>query len=238
VVRLNKYIARAGVCSRRKADEMTVCGNVKINGKVVTAPGADVGDGDIVEVNGFVVAPTKKPVYVLLNKPKGYITTVKDEFGRPTVMELTGDIEGRLFPVGRLDADTTGLLIMTNDGDFANAVAHPAHEMRKTYRARVEGVLSGERAARLRNGVEVDGRMTSPADVSLVRQSSAGAVVDISIHEGRNRQVRKMFASVGNKVIGLQRTAIGDIRLGGLKPGHWRKLTRPEIDSLTGNKGE
>jgi 23S rRNA pseudouridine2605 synthase len=237
-VRLNKYIAHAGVCSRRKADELTACGNVKINGEVVTGPGANVGDDDVVEVNGIVVAPVKKSVYILLNKPKGYITTVSDEFGRPTVMELTGDIEGRIFPVGRLDADTTGLLIMTNDGDFANAVAHPAHEMRKTYRARVAGAISKERLARLRGGVNVDGRTTAPADVALVRQSAAGAVVEISIHEGRNRQVRKMFMAIGNKVIDLQRTAIGDIRIGGLKPGHWRKLTKSEIDSLIGNKGE
>jgi 23S rRNA pseudouridine2605 synthase len=235
---LNKYIARAGVCSRRKADELTLRGDVKINGKVIKTPGADIGDGDVVEVNGRAVAPVRKSVYILLNKPKGYITTVSDEFGRPTVMELTGDIEGRVFPVGRLDADTTGMLIMTNDGDFANAVAHPAGEMRKTYRARVNGAVSKERLARLRRGVNVDGRMTAPADVTLVRQSAAGAVVDIAIHEGRNRQVRKMFDAVGNKVIDLQRTAIGDIRIGGLKPGHWRKLSKSEIDSLIGNKGE
>jgi 23S rRNA pseudouridine2605 synthase len=237
-VRLNKYIARAGVCSRRKADELTVRGNVKINGEVIKTPGADVGDGDVVEVNGRVVAPAEKSVYILLNKPKGYITTAKDEFDRPTVMELTGDIEWRIFPVGRLDAETTGLLVMTNDGDFANAVAHPAGGMRKTYRARVAGAISKERLARLRRGVNVDGRMTAPADVTLVRQSAAGAVVDIAIREGRNRQVRKMFAAVGNKVIDLQRTAIGDIRIGGLKSGHWRKLTKSEIDSLIGNKGE
>ncbi|MDR1292242.1 MAG: rRNA pseudouridine synthase [Clostridiales Family XIII bacterium] len=237
-MRLNKYIARAGVCSRRKADELTLRGDVKINGKVIKTPGADIGDGDVVEVNGRAVAPVRKSVYILLNKPKGYITTVSDEFGRPTVMELTGDIEGRVFPVGRLDADTTGMLIMTNDGDFANAVAHPAGEMRKTYRARVNGAVSKERLARLRRGVNVDGRMTAPADVTLVRQSAAGAVVDIAIHEGRNRQVRKMFDAVGNKVIDLQRTAIGDIRIGGLKPGHWRKLSKSEIDSLIGNKGE
>jgi 23S rRNA pseudouridine2605 synthase len=237
-VRLNKYIARAGVCSRRKADELTVSGNVKINGEVIMTPGADVGDDDVVEVSGRVVAPSRKSVYILLNKPKGYITTVSDEFDRPTVMELTGDIEGRIFPVGRLDADTTGLLIMTNDGDFANAVAHPAREMRKTYRARVEGAISKERLARLRSGVNVDGHMTAPAEVTLVRQSASGAVVDLVIHEGRNRQVRKMFIAVGNKVIDLQRTAIGGIRIGGLKTGHWRKLTKSEIDSLIGNKGE
>ncbi|MDR2163421.1 MAG: rRNA pseudouridine synthase [Clostridiales Family XIII bacterium] len=237
-MRLNKYIARAGVCSRRRADELTANGNVKINGNLVTSPGVDVGERDIVEVNGRVIAPPKKFVYILLNKPKGYITTVRDDRGRPTVMELTQDIDERVFPVGRLDADTTGLLIMTNDGDFAQTVAHPGHEVHKTYRARVAGVISKEKLAKLRRGVELDGRLTAPAYAELVRQSHSNAVVDISIREGRNRQVRKMFAAVGSKVIDLQRTAIGEILLGGLKTGHWRKLSKAEIDSLLGNKGE
>jgi 23S rRNA pseudouridine2605 synthase len=179
-----------------------------------------------------VVTPAKKSVYILLNKPKGYITTASDERGRPTVMELASGIEERVFPVGRLDADTTGLLIMTNDGDFAQAVSHPGHEVSKTYRARVAGVVSRERLARLRRGVEIDGRVTAPADATLVRQTKDSAVVDIRIREGRNRQVRKMFAAVGNKVLDLQRTAIGEIRLGELKPGHWRKLSKTEIDLL------
>jgi 23S rRNA pseudouridine2605 synthase len=237
-MRLNTYIAAAGVCGRRGADELTIHGNVKINGRVVKTPGVDVGEEDVVEVNGRVVKPAKHAVYLLLNKPKGYITTVSDERGRPTVMELVSGIDARLFPVGRLDADTTGLLIMTNDGDFAQAVAHPQREVGKTYRARVEGAISNERLAKLRRGVEVDGRVTAPAEVTLVRQSASGAVVDIRIHEGRNRQVRKMFAAVGNKVLDLQRMAIGDIRIGGLKPGHWRKLRKAEIDSLLDNKGQ
>jgi 23S rRNA pseudouridine2605 synthase len=237
-MRLNKYIAAAGVCGRRGADELTVHGNVKINGRVVKTPGVDVGEEDVVEVNGRVVTPAKRSVYLLLNKPKGYITTANDERGRPTVMEFTTGIEERIFPVGRLDADTTGLLIMTNDGEFAQAVSHPAHEVLKSYRARVEGVLSKEKLAKLRRGVEIDGRVTAPADVTLVRQSAGSAVVDLRIHEGRNRQVRKMFAAVGNRVLELRRTAIGDIRLGGLKPGHLRKLSKAEIDRLIGNNGE
>jgi 23S rRNA pseudouridine2605 synthase len=235
-MRLNKYIARAGVCSRRKADELIACGNVKVNGAVVMTLGANVDEGDTVEVNGRELAPMSKPRYILLNKPKGYITTAHDDRGRPTVMELVADVDARVFPVGRLDADTTGLLLLTNDGDFAYAVAHPAHEVWKTYRARVAGTLSDERLARLRRGVEIDGRRTAPAEATLVRQSASGAVVDLKIREGRNRQVRKMFAAVGNKVLDLQRTAIGDVKLGALKPGHWRKLTRAEIDSLIGDK--
>jgi 23S rRNA pseudouridine2605 synthase len=211
---------------------MTAAGNVKINGKVVTTLGRDVADGDVVEVNGQVVSPAKSCVYIALNKPKGYITTVSDEQGRPTVMDLVADVEARVFPVGRLDADTTGLLIMTSDGDFGNAAAHPKHEVYKTYRARVEGIVSHEKLARLRRGVEIDGRMTSPAKAEFVRQSSGSTVIDISIREGRNRQVRKMVAAIGSKVIDLQRISIGDVKLGGLKAGHWRKLTRAEIDNL------
>jgi 23S rRNA pseudouridine2605 synthase len=231
-MRLNKYIARAGLCGRRGADELTRNGNVKINGTTVRTLGVDVGEGDVVEVNGRAISPPGKFVYILLNKPKGFITTARDDRGRPTVMAFVSGVDERLFPVGRLDADTTGLLIMTNDGDFAHAVAHPGREVGKTYRARVEGIVSDERLARLRRGVEIDGRATAPADVTLVRQSKSGAVVELRIREGRNRQVRKMFAAVGNKVIDLQRTAIGDVRLGGLKPGHWRKLSQAEIESL------
>jgi len=209
-----------------------VNGNVKINGTAVTTLGRDVLEDDFVEVNGQAIEPVKKGVYILLNKPKGYITTVDDERGRLTVMELVTDVEGRIFPIGRLDADTTGLLIMTNDGDFANAVAHPGHEVFKTYRVRVDGVISKQRLARLNSGVKINGKKTAPAEAELIRQSAGSAVVDIRIREGRNRQVRRMFEAVGNKVLDLQRTAIGDIRLGGLKPGHWRKLNRSEIDSL------
>jgi 23S rRNA pseudouridine2605 synthase len=237
-MRLNKYIAHAGVCSRRKADERISRGDVKVNGRVVTTLGAVVSDSDAVEVDGRMIAPAAKLVYILLNKPAGYITTASDDRGRPTVMDLVDDVEGRLYPVGRLDSDTTGALIMTNDGDFAQAVAHPARKVGKTYRARVAGPLSRERLARLRGGVEVDGRRTAPAEVALVSQSSGGAVVEIRIVEGRNRQIRKMFEAVGNRVTELERTAIGDIRLGRLKQGNWRKLTKSEIDSLVGNKGE
>jgi 23S rRNA pseudouridine2605 synthase len=231
-MRLNKYIAAAGVCSRRAADELTSAGKVKINGRVMSVPGYDVQDGDIVEVNGRTLAPEGRKVYVLLNKPKGFITSVQDEKDRPTVMEFVADIEERVFPVGRLDAETTGLLIMTNDGDFAYKVTHPGHEVYKTYRARVSGELSRERLSRLKKGVDIGGYITAPADVTVIKQTASSAIVDISIREGKNRQVRKMFQAVGNKVLDLQRTSIGDVRLGALKPGHYRKLKREEIDSL------
>jgi len=231
-MRLNKYIAAAGVASRRKADELTKNGNVKINGQTVTAPGTDVQEGDRVEVNGLAVRPETRFLYLLLNKPKGYITTASDEKGRPTVLELITDIEQRLFPVGRLDANTTGMLLLTNDGDFAQRISHPSNETSKTYRARVTGVLSKEKLAQLRRGVDIGGFTTSPAEITLLKQTGSSAVVDITIHEGKNLQVRRMFDAVGSKVLELERTAIGTVRLGNLKSGHYRKLKKPEIEAL------
>ena len=184
-------------------------------------------------VNGKVLDHTpKKKVYVAVNKPLGYITSMDDDKDRATVAELVADIPERLFPVGRLDYNTTGLLIMTNDGDLTYRLTHPRHQVTKTYRALVSGVLSKEKLFRLRKGVDIGGFVTSPAQVKIIRQAERSAVVDITIHEGKNRQVRKMFAAVGNPVQELQRTAIGDLRLGRLKEGHYRKLTRNEIEYL------
>ncbi|MDR2486964.1 MAG: rRNA pseudouridine synthase [Clostridiales Family XIII bacterium] len=232
-MRLNKYIASAGVCSRRRADELTLMGNVKVNGVVVRTPGIDVSEDDRVEVSGHPLRLETHKVYIALHKPKGFISTVRDQADRPTVMDLIGDISERVFPVGRLDEDTSGLLLMTNDGAFAQRVTHPGHEVYKTYRARVQGVFSNERAAKLRKGVDIGGFVTSPAKVEIIRQGTNGSLVEIRIREGKNRQVRKMFAAVGNKVLELQRTAIGDVRLGSLKAGHYRKLKREEIEGLT-----
>lgn len=231
-MRLNKYIAHAGLASRRKADELTMNGNVKINGVTMREPGYDVKPGDVVEVNGTMIRSQEKSEYVLLNKPVGYITSVHDEKGRPVVTELVADVDARLFPVGRLDYNTSGMLILTNDGDLAYRLTHPKHQVTKTYRARVAGVLSKEKLARLRKGVDIGGFVTSPAQVKILKQGERSAVVEIQIHEGKNRQVRKMFAAVGNKVQELQRTAIGDLYLGRLKEGHYRKLTKEEVEYL------
>ncbi|MBC6679430.1 pseudouridine synthase [Zhenpiania hominis] len=231
-MRLNKYIAHAGIASRRKADELTINGNVKINGLTMREPGYNVKPGDVVEVNGQRISGQEKMEYVLLNKPKGYITSMQDEKGRPVVTELVADVDARLFPVGRLDYNTSGMLILTNDGDLTYRLTHPRHQVTKTYRALVSGVLSKEKLFRLRKGVDIGGFVTSPAQVKIIRQAERSAVVDITIHEGKNRQVRKMFAAVGNPVQELQRTAIGDLRLGRLKEGHYRKLTRNEIEYL------
>ena len=210
-MRINKYIAQSGLCSRRKADELIANGNVRVNAAVLREPGYDVQEGDRVEVNGHLIAAEAGSVYVLIN--------------RLTVMEVVKDIDARLFPVGRLDYNTSGALIMTNDGDLAYRLTHPKHEVYKTYRARVAGVLSAEKVSRLRKGVDIGGFVTSPAKVQVIKG-------EISIHEGKNRQVRKMFATVGNPVQELERVAIGEIHLGHLKPGHYRKLTRAEIEYL------
>ena len=231
-MRLNKYIASAGICSRRKADELIAAGNVKINGAVMREMGYDVQEGDRVTVNGKPIEGAEKKVYVAVNKPWGYVTTMSDDKDRATVAELVTEIPERLFPVGRLDYNTTGLLLMTNDGELSYRLTHPKHEVFKTYVAVVAGVVSDARLAKLRRGVDIGGFTTSPAKVRVIRQNRRSTVVEISIHEGKNRQVRRMFKAVGNQVMELERISIGDIRLGRLKEGHYRKLTQQEIEYL------
>lgn len=231
-MRLNKYIAAAGICSRRKADELIAAGNVKVNGTVCRQMGCQVEEGDRVQVNGRTIEAAEKKVYVALNKPAGYVTTLSDEKDRATVADLVADIPQRLFPVGRLDAQTTGLLLMTNDGDLAQHLTHPGHEVYKTYVALVAGVMSDARLAKLRRGVDIGGFVTSPAKATVLKQHPHSALVEISIREGKNRQVRRMFAAVGNRVQALERVAVGNIRLGHLKEGHWRKLSREEVEYL------
>ncbi len=231
-MRINKYIAQAGVASRRKADELIENGNVRVNGQVIRHPGLDVAPDDRVEVNGRQVLPVTKQVYIMLNKPKGFITTVKDEKGRPTVMDLVTDVQERVFPIGRLDGNSTGLLSMTNDGELANKLAHPGHKIGKTYRAWVAGVVSPQKLAILRKGVNIGDYITAPAQVTVLKQTERSATVEITIHEGKNHQVRRMFQAVGCPVQELKRIAVGDLYLARLKEGHYRKLTREEIDYL------
>ncbi len=231
-MRLNRYIAQAGLASRRKADELIENGNVRVNGKPVKQMGYIVQEGDRVEVNGTFVETPEKAVYYVLNKPKGYITSTEDEKSRPVVINLLTDVTARVFPVGRLDYNTSGLLLMTNDGNLAYRLSHPKHEVTKTYLALVSGALSREKLAKLRKGVDIGGYITKPAQVQIIKQGERSSLVEITIHEGKNRQVRKMFAAVGNKVVELQRTAIGEIKLGRLLEGHYRKLTKVELDYL------
>lgn len=232
-MRLNKYIAAAGVASRRKADELITAGKVKINGQVCTTLGVDVGEDDVVSVNGKTIsAEDEKLVYYALNKPLGYITTTSDEKGRPTVVSLLSDVTQRVYPVGRLDADTTGLLVMTNDGALANRIAHPRHEVWKTYLAEIDVNISENKLKQLENGVDIGGYITKPAKVKLLKHTDHASLVEVQISEGKNRQVRKMFKAVGARVVALQRIAIGEVKLGRTHEGTYRKLTQKEIDYL------
>lgn len=233
-MRINKYIAASSDFSRRKADELILAGNVKVNGIVLKEPGYDVKESDEVVVNGARLNYVENKVYILLNKPIGYVTTLKDEHGRAIVSDLVKDVEEKVFPVGRLDYNTSGMLIMTNDGDFAYKLTHPKHEMPKTYRALVAGVLSEAKCKKLSRGVDIGGFITSPAQVNIVKGNRNSTLVDITIHEGKNRQVRKMFKSVGNNVQSLQRIAIGKVKLGRLAEGTYRKLTSDEIAYFMG----
>ncbi|MCI9597770.1 MAG: rRNA pseudouridine synthase [Firmicutes bacterium] len=231
-MRLNKYIAHSGLTSRRKADDLVKNGNVRINGATTYELGYDVKQGDVVEVNGSVIENQEKMEYVLLNKPVGYITSVQDDKGRPVAGDLVTDTTARLFPVGRLDYNTSGLLLLTNDGNLAYRLSHPKHQVTKTYRALVAGILTRGEIAALSRGVDIGGFVTSPAQVTVIKEAKRSTLVEIKIHEGKNRQVRKMFAAVGHNVQELQRTAIGNLQLGRTKEGHYRKLKREEIEYL------
>lgn len=230
MVRLNKYLADCGVGSRRECDRLIEQGVVKVNGKVATL-GATVSDNDHVTVNDKRVSEKQKSYYILLHKPKGYVTTVKDDLGRKTVMDLV-NVKVRLYPVGRLDYDTEGLLILTNDGDLANRLTHPRHEVNKTYICRISGVLTEKERAQLENGVLVDGVKTAHARVRILKQDQHHTRCEVVIHEGRNRQVKKMFEAVGKEVEFLKRVAVGDLRLGGLKRGDYRYLNDNEVEYL------
>lgn len=230
MVRLNKYLADRGVGSRRECDRLIADGVVKINGKTATT-GMSVNEGDHVTVNNKRVADMQKKYYVMLHKPKGYVTTVKDDLGRKTVMDLV-TVDARLYPVGRLDYDTEGLLILTNDGELANRLTHPRNEVNKTYIARISGMLSEQERKQLENGVLIDGSKTAPARVKILEKDQHHTRCEITIHEGRNRQVKKMFEAVGKEVEFLKRVAVGDLRLGGLKRGEYRFLKDNEVEYL------
>ena len=231
-MRLNKYIAQCGVTSRRKADEMISAGKVKINDQIVKELGYIVMPEDKVSVNGNYIKLDSKFIYIILNKPLGYIATVSDDKERPTVLDLVSDIGERLYPIGRLDYNTSGLLILTNDGDLAYKLTHPKHVIYKTYRARVTGVISKEKAAKLSNGVDIGGYITAKAKVKIEKSFERSTILELQVYEGKNRQIRKMISAVDSRVIELERIAVGDLRLGHLKEGHYRKLTPAEIEYL------
>ncbi|EMC12787.1 pseudouridine synthase [Streptococcus mutans] len=232
-MRINKYIAHAGVASRRKAEELIKQGLVTLNGQVVTELATTVKSGDRVEVEGQPIYNEEK-VYYLLNKPRGVISSVRDDKGRQTVVDLLPKVKERIYPVGRLDWDTSGLLILTNDGDFTDKMLHPRHEIDKVYVARVKGLASKDNLRPLTKGIVIDGKKTQPARYRIVKtdREKNRSVVELTIHEGRNHQVKKMFEAVGLMVDKLSRTRFGTLDLSGLNPGEARRLNKKEISQL------
>ncbi|MBR1735807.1 MAG: rRNA pseudouridine synthase [Firmicutes bacterium] len=232
-MRLQKFLAAAGVASRRKSEEYIKDGRVKLNGETVSEMGISVDEEkDIVEFDGKKVTMEEKNVYILLNKPVGYVTTAKDQFGRKTVLDLIDGVSERVYPVGRLDYDTEGLLLLTNDGELTYKLTHPKHRIEKTYIAHIEGVPSEDEMKRFCGGLKIEDYVTSRAEIEIIRKKGKESVVKIVIGEGRNRQVRKMCACIGHEVKKLKRIKEGNIELGDVKCGQWRFLSDEEIASL------
>lgn len=233
MIRLQKYLAVCGIASRRASEKIIIDGRVSVNGKTVTQLGTCVDELlDIVTVDGSPVSPEAEKHYIAYNKPIGEVTTAHDPEGRSTVMDKFSDYPVRLFPVGRLDYDSEGLILLTNDGDMMNRVLHPSHEVLKTYWTKMSNHVTPDEITALRKGVMIDGKITSPASVRLIRENTFDTVLLISIHEGRNRQVRRMAEAVGHKVISLRRVGFGPVSLGDLPVGMWRPLTAAEISKL------
>lgn len=231
-MRLQKYLASCGVASRRKAEELIIEGRVTINGEAVTMMGSLVQPGDVVAVDGQIVSPEEDKRYILYYKPVGEVTTVSDPQGRPTVLDHFRDYPVRLFPVGRLDFDSEGLLILTNDGDLTQRLTHPSFEVEKRYIARVSNQLGEEQLRRLRGGVLIDDSLTAPAKVRVLREDPFSTDILITIHEGRNRQIRRMVEAVGHEVVRLKRVQYGGLALGDLERGQWRELNPEEVALL------
>lgn len=235
--RLQKFMARCGVASRRQAEKMIIAGRVSVNGRLVLEPGHKIDpEIDQVLVDGKNIRLEVEKVYILLHKPEGYVTTVNDPQGRPTVLDLvkrSPQLRGiRLFPVGRLDYNTTGLLLLTNDGGLAYALTHPRHQVEKTYDALVKGVPTQEALAALRKGILLDDGLTSPAKADIFALKAGNAILRLVIHEGRKRQVRRMCQAIGHPVLALQRIALDSLKLGSLEPGAFRHLSGEELRLL------
>lgn len=230
--RLQKIIARAGICSRREAENLISAGRVTVDGKIVTELGTKVDSNQKIRVDGKLLRFDTEKIYILLNKPRGYVSTAHDERGRRTVLDLLGEnFSERVYPVGRLDLNSEGLILLTNDGELTNLLIHPRFEVAKTYRAKISGDLTEEKLDRLRAGIELEDGLTAPAEIYRLDKD----LVEITIHEGRNRQVRRMFAAIGCDVKRLRRTKFASLTLEGLKVGQFRELTAKEVARLKGD---
>lgn len=232
--RIQKLISRAGAASRREAERLIKEGRVSLNGRVVTELGIQADETDEIAIDGVAIGKEKAKLYFLLNKPKGYLSTVKDDRGRKTVVDLLAEVHEYIYPIGRLDYDTEGLLLLTNDGELMNGLLHPRYEVKKTYLAKVRGMVTPEKLQKFRSGIELEDGMTAPAEARLVEYNEQGnwSKVKVVIHEGRNRQVRRMFSAVGHDVIALKRIAFGGLTLEGVSRGKYRELTADEVAKL------
>ncbi|MGQ9556587.1 MAG: pseudouridine synthase [Desulfurispora sp.] len=231
--RLQKFMARCGVASRRHCEQLIADGQVKVNGRVVTEPGTRIRPGkDVVVVNGRLLRQPKKKVYYMLYKPRGYLSAVADPAGRKLVTDLLPDVKQRIYPVGRLDYDSEGLLLLTNDGALTRALTHPSSKVSKTYRVRVQGIPSWRSLEQLAQGIELADGLTAPATVGLIDVLNGNALLEITIHEGRNRQVRRMCEAIGHPVLRLKRIRFGPLNLGKMKAGEFRELKNHEIRAL------
>ncbi len=230
--RLQKVIANSGYTSRRKAEELILQGKVKINGEIIKELGTKVSSTDQIEIEGNFLEKNEKKVYYMLNKPRGVISSVRDDKNRKTVVSLI-DTDLRIYPIGRLDYDTTGLLILTNDGELANKLMHPKHEVEKTYIAKIEGVLTPSEFYSLKKGIEIEGRKVIPTHIKIRKtENDKSQIVEICIIEGRNHIVKKLFESMGHSVIKLKREGYAFLTLGNLKSGEYRELTLKEVKKL------
>ena len=234
-IRLQKFISQCGIASRRKAEEMILNGSVKVNGKTAVL-GDKVTAEDKVFLKGKrIIMPKAKFRYIMLNKPRGFITTMNDERGRKCVAQLVSNVGERVYPIGRLDKDSEGMLVFTNDGEFANKVMHPRNGVYKIYRVTVRPTIDEEQLINLETGVEIDGKKTAPAIVHVVHKEQGRVVLEMILHEGKNREIRKMCEAVGLEVARLKRTQIGGVKMGMLKQGDWRDLTENEVKKLLSN---
>ncbi len=232
-IRLNKFLSQAGVASRREADRMIVQGRIKVNGKIVDQLGYKIdGEKHRVEVDGRRIRREEGYVYLMLNKPRGFLVTLKDPFQRPTILQLLPSLKKRVFPVGRLDYDSEGLLVLTNDGELASRLAHPRYEVSKTYLVKVKGEPEPSTLAKLEKGIYLDGKKTASAKITQLVPSQRKTLLQVEVHEGRKREIRRLFQAVDLPVVELKRIAFASLSLGKLKKGQWRFLTPKEIEKL------